>query len=119
MTTVLTFKLKTAGTPYWSRPDLGIGREDVEVKGNKVSVKVHSLGSVPAPESKIVFRDHAGTILATVKTPGIAAPLDLLPKTASVTLSLPSGTNVEGGSIEIDPDHATEEITAMNNVVKL
>jgi hypothetical protein len=119
VTTVLTFKLKTKGTPYWSRPDLGLSREDIEVKGNDLKIRLHSLGSVPAPESKIVFRDHAGTIVATTQTPAIAAPVDLMPKTTEVTLTLPSGTSTDGGSVEIDPDHAIEEITTMNNVVGL
>jgi len=48
-TTILTFKLKTPGTPYWQRPDLGIERSDVRIEGRAVSVRVHSLGSVDAP----------------------------------------------------------------------
>ena len=59
-TTVLELKLTEKGVPYWSRPDLGIGADDVKVEGAKMTVTVHSLGSVDAPASKVVLRDKAG-----------------------------------------------------------
>ncbi len=33
VTTVLELKLSEKGVPYWSRPDLGIGADDVKVEG--------------------------------------------------------------------------------------
>ncbi len=118
-TTVLTFKLKTPGTPYWSRPDLGIDPEDVTVKGREVRVTVHSLGAVPAPATTVVLRDAAGRVVATEKLAGLAAPLDLLPKTAIVTLKLPKDVAASGCTVEIDPEHQLDEITTRNNAVKL
>jgi hypothetical protein len=118
-TTVLTFKLKSPGKPYWQRPDLGIDPQDVEVRGNEVRVTVHSLGSVGAPESEIVLRDHAGRAIATGKIPAIEAPLDLRPKTVEVLLKLPGETAVAGATVEIDPGHALTEITTLNNTVRL
>ncbi len=32
-TTVIELKLVSKGVPYWSRPDLGIERDDVKVEG--------------------------------------------------------------------------------------
>jgi hypothetical protein len=118
-TTVLTLKLKTPGTPYWSRPDLGISSLDVSVSAGQVHVKVHSLGSVPAPASSVAVRDAAGHVLATSAIPALAAPIDLVPKTADVVISLPAGSQLTGGSVELDPDHQFEEITEANNVVHL
>jgi hypothetical protein len=117
-TTVLTLKLKTPGTPYWSRPDLGISREDVSVRDREVRVTVHSLGSVPAPESVVAFR-QGGRIVATAAVPALAAPVDLQPKTTEVVLTLPAGTDPAGGVVEIDPEHALLEITVRNNQVQL
>ena len=117
--TVLTFKLKTAGTPYWSRPDLGIDPEDVVGKGREVSVTVHSLGAVPSTETSVVVRDAGGRVLATEKLAALAAPTDLQPKTAKVTLHLPTGSDAKGCTVEIDPEHKLGEITVRNNVVKL
>ena len=118
-TTVLTFKLKTPGTPYWQRPDLGIDPQDVTARGREVHVKVHSIGSVAAPATTIAVRDASGHILATAPVPALAAPVDLLPKIAEVSLTLPAGTSTAGLSVELDPDHALNEITTRNNAVKL
>ncbi len=118
-TTVLTFKLKTPGMPYWQRPDLGIDRQDVTVQDGKVRVTVHCVGSVASTPTDIVLRDRDGKVIATEKIPAIAAPLDLLPKTLTLEMRLPPDQSTVGCSIEIDPAHAIEEITTMNNVVKL
>jgi hypothetical protein len=117
-TTVLTLKLRTPATPYWSRPDLGISREDVSVQGREVHVRVHSLGSVPSPETVVAFR-QAGRIMATAVVPALDAPLDLQPKATEVALTLPVGTDPEGGVVEIDPEHTLQEITVLNNRVEL
>ncbi len=118
-TTVLTFKLKTAGTPYWSRPDLGIDPEDVSVQGREVRVTVHSLGSVPAPAVSVVLRDPAGRVLGTQSVAGLPAPLDLQPKTVVAKLDLPEGVDPSGCTVEIDPDGQLEEITRGNNVARV
>ncbi len=117
--TVLTLKLKTPGTPYWQRPDLGIDPQDVVIENGMLRVRVHSLGSIRAPASKIAVRDATGRVLATAEVPALAAPVDLQPKTADVTFALPAGASLSGGAVEIDPGHQIEEITTLNNTVKL
>src|SRR5205823_9579775 len=92
-TTILTLKLKTPGTPYWSRPDLGIDREDVTMSEGAVHVRVHSLGSVDAPPSTIAVRDRSGKIIASAAIPALPAPNDLRPKTADVVVKIPGGFN--------------------------
>jgi hypothetical protein len=118
-TTVIELKLVEKGVPYWSRPDLGIGADDVKVEGGRLKVTVHSLGSVDAPASKVVLRDKAGKVLASVAVPSIKAPLDLFPKTASVALTLPAGADWKGGSVMVESSGAVPEITQMNNRVPL
>ena len=118
-TTVLTLKLKTSGTPYWSRPDLGFTHDDVVVRADTLSVTVHSLGSVPAPASTLVLRDATGREIARVATPALAAPVDLQPKTAEVLLHLPAATPLDGATLVVDPDDALGEITVLNNTVQL
>lgn len=120
-TTILTLKLKTPGQPYWSRPDVGFTAQDVSVSGggDALLVKLHSLGSVPAPASKLVLRDASGKVLVEAATPAIAAPVDLEPKTTSIMLRLPRGTAPKGLTLEFDPDNQIEEITRMNNRVTL
>jgi hypothetical protein len=117
--TVIELKLVAKGVPYWSRPDLGIGEDDVKVEGNRMKVTVHSLGSVDAPASKVVLRDKAGKVLASASVPSIKAPIDLFPKTASVVLMLPAGAELKGGSVTVESSGKLPEITQMNNRLPL
>ncbi len=116
-TTILTLKLKAAGTPYWSRPDLGISAEDISRQADGVHVRVHSLGSVPAPASTVILRDKDNKIVATVQTPPLDAPNDLLPKTAEIILKDPEQLTLKGGRIGIYPNKKLGEITELNNSV--
>jgi concanavalin A-like lectin/glucanase superfamily protein len=118
-TTILKLALQSKGTDYWARPDLGIGKDDVVKSAGSVRVKIHSLGSEDAPAATIALRDAGGTVLATASVSALKAPLDLLPKTAEVSLTAPSGVNLDGGSVCIDPDRKLEEITTRNNCVAL
>jgi hypothetical protein len=118
-TTVLEFKLVSKGVPYWSRPDLGIDPEDVKIDGRRMTVTVHSLGSVDAPASKVVLRDGSGKIVATAVVPPIKAPLDLKPKTAAASMPLPANLDWKGGSVTVEIDNnSVPEITQMNNTVQ-
>lgn len=118
VTTIVTLKLISKGTPYWNRPDIGIGREDVAVKGRNVTVTVHSLGTVDAPATKVVLTDQNGKVIASATVPQLRAPLDLFPRTARVTLTIPAGASIRGGSVILDPDETMKEITRVNNQVK-
>jgi hypothetical protein len=124
-TTVIELTLKDKGVPYWSRPDLGIDPEDVQVEnakkgaGSRITVTVHSVGAIDAPASKVVVRDAAGKTLATAAVPALKAPTDLLPKTAQVTLSIPTGTDLKGATVTVECGGDVPEITQMNNSVTL
>ncbi|HEX3085029.1 MAG TPA: hypothetical protein VHP99_10930, partial [Pyrinomonadaceae bacterium] len=116
-TTVILLKLVSKATPYWNRPDLGIGKDDVLVKDRKVTVTVHSLGSADAPATRLALLDANGKVITAVDVPPLKAPLDLMPKTTKITLTLPR--SVKGGSVVLDPDRAMKEITRVNNQVQL
>jgi hypothetical protein len=115
----LELTLKQKGTPYWSRPDLGIDPEDVAIKGRRITVEVHSLGAIDAPTANVVLRDANGKTLAVTKTPKLKAPTDLVPKTAIVTLGIPTGAVLEGGTVTIESTGSVPETTLMNNTVRL
>jgi hypothetical protein len=118
-TTVLELNLVGKGVPYWSRPDLGIGADDVKVEGSRMNVTVHSLGAVDAPAAKVVLRDRAGKVLATANAAPLQAPLDLMPRTEVVSLPLPANADWKGGSVTIETSGTLPEITLMNNRVQL
>lgn len=117
--TILTLKLKLKGTGYWARPDLAISKNDVVVRGRTINVTVHSLGSVEAPATSLAFVDKDGRTLSSVALPPLKAPNDLLPKTITVTLTIPSASEIAGGSVVIDPASSLKEITRVNNRVRL
>ena len=116
-TTILTFKLKTPGTPYWQRPDWGISAEDVATQGDSVAVTVHSLGSVDCPAGTAAVVDAAGKVLASAPVPPLPAPNDLMPRTVRVTLALPPGARA--AAVELNPGAPVQEITRLNNRVPL
>jgi hypothetical protein len=115
--TVIDLKLKTPGTPYWQRYDLGMDPGDVKIEGNKMHVTVHSLGALAAPAAKLVVRDASGKTLAAVATPTLKPPTDLIPKTVTVNLTLPASANLKGATVTIESPGT--ETTQMNNVVTL
>jgi len=114
-TTVFNLKLIDKGIPYWARPDLGIGPDDIVIKGRTISVTVHSLGGVDSAATDLVWLDDAGKPLASTMIPKLKAPADLLPKTVTVTLTAPADRNLIGSSVVLDPDNKTKEITRINN----
>jgi hypothetical protein len=84
-----------------------------------MAVTVHSVGSVDAPASKVVLREKTGKTLATADVPALKAPLDLAPKTARVTLTLPAGADLKGATVTVECGGNLPEITLMNNSVTL
>jgi hypothetical protein len=117
--TVIELRQVSAGVPYWRRPDLGIGREDVRIDGGAVRVTVHSLGAVAAPQSRVVLRDRDGRELASAAVAAIGAPAELKPRSITVVLRLPAGATRGGGSVSIEAARGTKEITLVNNAVTL
>jgi hypothetical protein len=117
-TTVLELKLVAKGVPYWSRPDLGIDPEDVTVADGHMKIRVHSVGAIDAPASRVVLRDRHGKTIATAVVPALKAPVDLMPKTAVVSLKLPAHVDYAGGSVTVECGGSVPEITQMNNSVQ-
>jgi hypothetical protein len=118
-TTVITLDLKRKGTPYWKRPDLGIGHYDVAVDGNRVGITVHSLGSVDAPAGRIELVSPDGLVLAKAAVPELDAASGYEPVTAVVTLDIPNGTHTFGCTVRVITAGRIPEITLLNNTVTM
>ncbi|MDP2984874.1 MAG: hypothetical protein Q8O92_16260, partial [Candidatus Latescibacter sp.] len=118
-TFVVQMELKEKGTPYWDRPDLGIGKDNVHISGNKLTVTVHSLGSVDAPASIAALVDPSGVQILKAAVPALKAPLDLKPKKSEAVFTIAKGMQVKGCRVIIDPDGKLNEITKGNNSVTL
>ncbi len=117
-TTILTMQLLSKSTPYAQRPDLGISKEDIVLKENMIHVRVHSLGSVTAPATKVALLENGKTI-AIAPVPELQAPNDLLPKFADILLPVPPSAHLQKCSVQVDPEKKLNEITFMNNTIDL
>ncbi|TGX48406.1 LamG domain-containing protein [Sphingomonas gei] len=118
-TTVLDFTLEQAGEDPSVRPDLGIGVDDVVLKGRALTVIVHSLGSAAAPGGTLFLEDASGRTVTSTKIAALAAPTDLTPKTARVRLTVPGGAAVETLRLRLARDDGGREVTLRNNMVPL
>ena len=115
--TIVTMERISSGVDYWSRPDLGIGKEDVKFYPHGMNVRIHSLGAADSPPSTIALKDQSGTVLKTCDIPSIQAPADLWPRYWDVIFNLHGIKSLEGCYLEIDPEKRLTEITRENNVV--
>jgi len=118
-TTVFDFALIEPGTPVDERADLGIGTDDVVVKGRTVTVMVHSLGAKDAKGGRAELIDAMGRVVATKSIPPLAAPLDLRPRTTTVTLAIPARVNPATLTVHVALAGDEPEITQANNRVSL
>ncbi|MCX6143181.1 MAG: VOC family protein [Ignavibacteriales bacterium] len=117
-TTVLTLRLLSQSVPYARRPDLGVSKDDVVLRENMIHVRVHSLGSVASPPTKVALVENGKTI-AIAPVPEMQAPNDLAPKFADILLPVPPSVNLQNCSIQVDPEKKVNEITLMNNTIDL
>ena len=117
-TTVLTLKLISQSVPYAQRPDLGVSKDDVVLRENMIRVRVHSLGSLASPPTKVALIENGKTI-AIAPVPEMRAPNDLVAKFADILLPVPPSVNLQNCSIQVDPEKKLNEITLMNNTIDL
>jgi hypothetical protein len=104
---------------YEMLSDLAIGTEDIKVIDKTMIVRVHNVGSVPSPETKIEIRDSVGKIVGTALVPPLDAPLDLLPKWEDIKIDLLENINLSGGTVQLDPEGKIKEITIINSKLNL
>ena len=115
VTSIVTLELVSAGVPYWSRPDLGVDPEDVACIGSVVTVRIHSLGSVPTPAASIAVVNGIGKTVAVAPVPALDAPVDLHPRTTVVTMRMPANVDPTRCRVVLDPKQVLTEITRLNN----
>jgi hypothetical protein len=115
----LNLKVLESAEPYWARPDLGIGKDDVVVKNGSVSVTVHSIGSVDSKPTELALVSGDGKVLSTTPVPALKAPVDLMPRTVTLSLKMPGRSSLQGTTVVLNPDNRFKEITRINNRVGL
>lgn len=114
----IDLELVRADEPVDQRPDLGIGPDDIAVKGRRVTVTVHSLGARPMTGGTASLVAN-GRMLATAAIPPLEAPTDLQPRTTRVTLTLPSGVDPRGVEAVVALRGDAPEVTRRNNRISV
>jgi hypothetical protein len=117
--TVIDFALAKAGDAVETRPDLGIGADDVVLRGRQVTLTVHSLGARATGGGSARLVDAAGHALTTARLPDLAAPADLRPVTTVVRLTVPTGVSPAEVAAEVALPGDAPEITRLNNRVAI
>lgn len=99
--------------------DLAVGDGDIfyDKATDRLKVVVHNIGAAAAENVVVRFEDPQGKLLVERVIPRLAAPLDLLPKTAVVWMPQPLLHPVAHIHVRIDPQARIEEITKFNNVI--
>ncbi len=118
-TQLFEFERVSAGEPVETRADLGIGRGDLRIDGDRVQLTVHSLGHVATTAGVAVVEDARGREVARVAIPALEAPLDLKPRTVTVELLLPAGFKREGARVQVMQSGEGREVTLRNNSLPL
>ena len=94
---------------------MGLSADDVKKDVSKVEVTVHNLGNSPVDGVEVALVDSTGKVLAKKTTGRIEAPLDLKPRTATVTFDgVPSGAT----EVRIDPEDRVPELNELNNAAR-
>ncbi|WP_267388739.1 LamG-like jellyroll fold domain-containing protein [Sphingomonas sp. GC_Shp_3] len=114
-TATYAFERIRAGDEPATRPDIGLSVDDLALARGKLSVTVHSLGAKPTPPGTATLVDATGRTIGSARFAGLAAPLDLLPKTATVALPLPRGVAANGLRVTLTLDGTPPETSAANN----
>lgn len=109
--------LEGEGSVSASRPEIGIGREDVRIAGGMIMVTVHNLGGVDVKNTDVALCRSDGKVLARTSTGSILAPNDYLPKTVTVAIPVPSGVDISSCKVTLDPENRIKEIYESNNSV--
>jgi hypothetical protein len=87
---VIEFALTEAGPAMSTRPDVGIGADDlVQARRASVGDRARARAPSPRPPGAWCWKVRTGAVLVSARFGVLAAPDDLLPKTETVRLNVP------------------------------
>jgi Carbohydrate binding domain len=102
----------------FTRADLAVSAREIRYNGRTMECTVHNLGSAPARDFDVAIVDAKGQIVAKARIAKLDAPLDLMPRTATIRITLPTAP-AKGWKLIVDPARVIPEIYEGNNVVEL
>lgn len=101
-----------------TRADLALSKREVTLNGRQLTAVAHNIGILPVADVQAAVLDADGKTVARQSLGELAAPLDLIPRTKSFTITLPSAPG-RGWQLVLDPDNAVPEIYEGNNRIAL
>lgn len=115
---VLELKQIKALEDLKARADLALSPQEVKLEGGKVRGVIHNIGVMASDEVEVALLDAAGKIVARKALGALAAPLDLVPRTAAFEFDgVPA--DAKGWALAVDPEAKILEIFEGNNRVPL
>ena len=115
---IISLELKEPSAQgYRELPDIAIGKEDITVSADRISIIVHNLGAVSSPQTELVVTDREGKRIASAAVPPIDAPTDLLPRRTEIRIDIPGGPDLTAGTVMLDPERKIRQITRRNDTV--
>lgn len=116
---IIHFELiEPAKTDYTGQTDVGIGSTDIKITGNEVTLHVYNLGAINSTATTLQLKDAKGNHITTVQVPPLKAPLELVPEWTEIKVVVPKGTNINNGSVQLDPEKKMDQITRLNDYLK-
>ncbi len=112
---IYEFRQLKRGLSLHQRPDVAITSDDIKREGGNLQVTIHNIGGVEAKNITVALQDKNGKLLASQTLAQLAAPLDLIPKAATIVLPY----SAQATQVILDPQNALTEITKINNQVAL
>ncbi len=114
-------QIARSGEGYYARPDLAICAEDTTIAddASEITVVVHNIGGGAAPQFTVVATGDDGDPDLTASAGPLEAPLDCVPRTVTLTISVPAERRGRQFTVRVDPAGEVAELYEGNNTVVL
>lgn len=119
---VQVIAIKQTAEPTGALPmvDVGVSSADIGYESGVLTVDVHNLGNEPVQDLRVLIYDGppaAGELIAEQVIANLKAPVELIPRTATLGFEWLPEDRRHVISVVLDPDNELAEITESNNVV--
>lgn len=74
----------------------------------------YPVGPNPFPVFRVAYADHSSWDMV----PALKAPLDLVPEWIELKITVPKGSDISNGSVQLDPEKKMDQITRLNDYIK-
>ena len=116
--TIIELQQLAKAEPVYQRADLALAAREIEIRDGQIHGVIHNVGAADVDDAVVAVIDATGRVLHRQSLGTLVAPLDLIPKRKSFTISLPDSSPT-GWQLVADPEEKVIEIYEGNNAVAL